>query len=152
MENFGKDKLSQMRETFHEIDRTGTGELTIHELELFMKPLDKNLDQAVVKNILKEVMPKIDKSGDGKLDFTEFAILMADTVKDEHQEEEIKLAYESKVKKTSNNITKDKMKKIFKEIGETDVTQEELDGLYTFFNIYGNEMSYNDFRRIMYDN
>ena len=139
-----------MMETYHEIDRTGTGELSVHELELFMKPLDENLDREYVKRLLDEVMPKIDKSGDGKLDFTEFVILMGKTVKDEHQEKELELAYKSKVKKTANNISKDKMKKIFKEIKE-DVTQEELDALFEYFKVSGSEMTYADFKRIMYD-
>jgi Ca2+-binding EF-hand superfamily protein len=60
------------------------------------------------------MMDIIDHSGDGKLDFPEFAILMAEKIKDEHYEGELEEAYIHLVKKITNNITKSSMRRTYK--------------------------------------
>ena len=152
MENFTKEQLAQMKEAFLEIDRSGTGKMSIQDLQRFMKPLGKDTSEreARIKRELEDIMPMIDKSGDGYLDFTEFAMLMADEIKDEHYEEEIGKAFEHIVKKKTNNITKKDMRRIYKLLDEQ-VTEDELTAVFKKLEVEGNEMTFNDFLRIMYE-
>ena len=150
MENLGKNQLLQMKQAFTEFDRTGTGELSNEEIHKFMVPVNNsvNNDDEKRKRQVDDMMDIIDHSGDGKLDFPEFAILMAEKIKDEHYEGELEEAYIHLVKKITNNITKSSMRRTYKQLGEQ-VTDEELTAVFKELGVKGNEMVFNDFLRVM---
>ena len=139
-----------MKEAFSEVDRDGTGQWSKEEILKFMVPLNSTpgRDDEKRQRQIEDMMEIIDHSGDGHIDFTEFAILMAEKVKDEHLEGELEEAYVYMVKKITNNISKSSMRRIYKQLGEQ-VTDEELTLVFKELGVKGNEMMFNDFLRIM---
>lgn len=115
----------------------------------FLTPINSTSGNDEKRNRqIEDMMKVVDKSGDGEIDFTEFVMMMADNIKDEHYEGELEEAYVYLVKKITNNITKTSMRRIYKQLDEQ-VTDEELTEVFREMGIKSDEMNFNDFLRIM---
>lgn len=67
-----KDDSSSMIQAFRIFDKDGDGYITMYELGQTLANLGERLSQAE----LQEMIGKVDKDGDNKLDYHEFCLLM----------------------------------------------------------------------------
>ena len=81
--------LYKLSKTYSFLFQNGDGFISAKELGVLMRTLGRNPTEDEIMNIMNE----IDVDHNGKLDFSEFTIMMRDKLSGEDMEQEIKQAF-----------------------------------------------------------
>lgn len=144
VENLTQDQLRSLKEVFLTYDKDGSGTLTIDEFVNGLKPLGK----PPTSSEIEDVIHVIDQDGDGEIDYLEFVTLIGEKINEDDMEQELETAYISLAKNLESNISKEKLRKIFKQMKE-DVTEKDMRDLFETFGIEGEEITHDEFVRFM---
>lgn len=123
-ENISMDFILEMKEAFQLFDKNGDGFISAKELGVLMRTLGRNPTEEEIMNIMNE----IDVDHNGKLDFSEFTIMMRDKLSGEDMEQEIKQAFRVFDRNGDGYISKSEFKHCMMHFGErfTDEEVEEM--------------------------
>lgn len=123
-ENISMDFILEMKEAFQLFDKNGDGFISAKELGVLMRTLGRNPTEDEIMNIMNE----IDVDHNGKLDFSEFTIMMKDKLSGEDMEQEIKQAFRVFDRNGDGYISKSEFKHCMMHFGEkfTDDEVEEM--------------------------
>jgi len=123
-ENISMDFILEMKEAFQLFDKNGDGFISAKELGVLMRTLGRNPTEDEIMNIMNE----IDVDHNGKLDFSEFTIMMRDKLSGEDMEQEIKQAFRVFDRNGDGYISKNEFKHCMMHFGEkfTDDEVEEM--------------------------
>jgi len=123
-ENISMDFILEMKEAFQLFDKNGDGFISAKELGVLMRTLGRNPTEDEIMNIMNE----IDVDHNGKLDFSEFTIMMRDKLSGEDMEQEIKQAFRVFDRNGDGFISKNEFKHCMMHFGEkfTDDEVEEM--------------------------
>jgi len=123
-ENISMDFILEMKEAFQLFDKNGDGFISAKELGVLMRTLGRNPTEDEIMNIMNE----IDVDHNGKLDFSEFTIMMRDKLSGEDMEQEIKQAFRVFDRNGDGFISKNEFKRCMMHFGEkfTDDEVEEM--------------------------
>lgn len=122
--NISMDFILEMREAFQLFDKNGDGFISAKELGVLMRTLGRNPTEDEILNIMNE----IDVDHNGKLDFSEFTVMMKDKLTQEDLELEIKQAFRVFDRNGDGFISKAEFKHCMMHFGEqfTDEEVEEM--------------------------
>jgi len=94
--------IDDLREAFGLFDKDGDGTITVKELSMVMH----SLGQTPKEEELKKMMSEVDKDNSGAIEFGEFCHLMAKSMKDADNEEDLMEAFRIFDADGSGSITK----------------------------------------------
>ncbi|XP_059084241.1 neo-calmodulin-like [Tigriopus californicus] len=123
-QNISMDFILEMKEAFQLFDKNGDGYISAKELGVLMRTLGRNPTEDEIMNIMNE----IDIDHNGKLDFSEFTMMMRDKLANEDMELEIKQAFRVFDRNGDGYISKIEFKHCMMHFGEqfTDEEVEEM--------------------------
>lgn len=98
------------------------GTITISELGIVLKSLKKNFNEKQ----LKEIINKVDKNGDGQIDFEEFLKMMSDRVASRNRDFELKEAFNVFDQDSDGYITSVELSTVMRTLGEQ-IDKETID-------------------------
>eukprot|EP00954_Amorphochlora_amoebiformis_P015647 1227979-Amorphochlora_amoeboformis.AAC.1 len=98
------------------------GTITISELGVVLKSLKKNFNEQQLKEIIK----KVDKNGDGQIDFEEFLKMMSNRVGTRNRDYELKEAFNVFDQDGDGYITASELSTVMKTLGEQ-IDKETID-------------------------
>eukprot|EP01083_Nonionella_stella_P068755 182773_1 len=111
----------ELREVFQLFDVDGDGSITHIEVGRVLNRLGKKFDEAEVKAMIA----RIDKDGNGEIDFLEFLLMMTDRVKNLHDVDEMKECFQVFDADGNGYITPEELCELMKSVGEN-ITQEDI--------------------------
>jgi len=120
--NISMDFILEMKEAFLLFDKNGDGFISARELGVLMRTLGRNPTEEEIMNIMNE----IDVDHNGKLDFSEFVIMMRDKLSGEDMEQEIRQAFRVFDRNGDGYISKQEFKHCMMHFGER-FTNEEVE-------------------------
>jgi len=116
------DFILEMKEAFLLFDKNGDGFISARELGVLMRTLGRNPTEEEIQTIMNE----IDVDHNGKLDFSEFVIMMRDKLSGEDMEQEIRQAFRVFDRNGDGYISKQEFKHCMMHFGEQ-FTNEEVE-------------------------
>lgn len=122
--NISMDFILEMKEAFLLFDKNGDGFISAKELGVLMRAMGRNPTEDEIMQIMNE----IDVDHNGKLDFSEFTIMMREKLQGEDMEEEIRQAFRVFDRNGDGYISKSEFKHCMMHFGEqfTDEEVEEM--------------------------
>jgi len=122
--NISMDFILEMKEAFLLFDKNGDGFISAKELGVLMRAMGRNPTEDEIMQIMNE----IDVDHNGKLDFSEFTIMMREKLQGEDMEEEIRQAFRVFDRNGDGFISKSEFKHCMMHFGEqfTDEEVEEM--------------------------
>ncbi|KAB5511660.1 hypothetical protein GE09DRAFT_1047467 [Coniochaeta sp. 2T2.1] len=117
-----KEQIAQYRQVFDLFDKDHTGDITAEELGEVMRGLGLNPSDSELHDLIAEA----DVNKDGSIDFNEFLNMMARTVKEVDNEEELKNAFKVFDKDGSGTISAIELRAVLQHLGEN-LTDDDLD-------------------------
>lgn len=135
------DLYIQMKDAFTKYDTNSSGKIDHMELQNAFARIGQKMSIDEISRILKEM----DINNDGEISFTEFTIMVASQVSDRPPEEKISEFAECFCILGGN-------RDLSGHISKTEVTElVERFGLNIDTSKFGNEMTYDDFEKLMYE-
>ncbi|KIY52148.1 calmodulin, partial [Fistulina hepatica ATCC 64428] len=125
--------ITELKDAFSLFDKDHDGTITIDEIRTFMNSLGQSPSEAEIQRMIKEV----DTDGDGTIDFTEFAVMMAGrspTVKTKGHPaetdvyEELRRAFAVFDRDGNGTISAKELCAVMESLGER-LSKEELDAM-----------------------
>ncbi|KNC45978.1 calmodulin [Thecamonas trahens ATCC 50062] len=121
MEGLTEEQVEELRDGFNSVDADGGGTLTVDEVHKFLHQLGHACTMDEVTTMIKEV----DADGNGEIDFDEFCVLMANSMKDADPNEELRWAFSLFDTSKTGTISVDELIDTFMaELGESLATDE----------------------------
>lgn len=122
--NISMDFILEMKEAFLLFDKNGDGFISAKELGVLMRAMGRN----PTEDEIMQMMNEIDVDHNGKLDFSEFTIMMREKLQGEDMEEEIRQAFRVFDSNGDGYISKTEFKHCMMHFGEqfTDEEVEEM--------------------------
>ncbi|OIW34165.1 EF-hand [Coniochaeta ligniaria NRRL 30616] len=140
-----KEQIAQYRQVFDLFDKDHTGDITAEELGEVMKGLGLNPSDSELHDLIAEA----DVNKDGSIDFNEFLNMMARTVKEVDNEEELKNAFKVFDKDGSGTISAIELRAVLQHLGEN-LTDDDLDEMLKMADKNGDgNIDYEEFVHIM---
>ena len=141
------EQIAEFKEAFLLFDKDGDGTITSGELGTVMRSLGQNPTEAECQDMINEV----DDSGDGKIDFDEFLVMMSRKVKDLDTDDEIRAAFETFDNDGNGFVSASELKHVMHKLGEK-LTDAEIDEMIHEADIDGDgQVSYSEFVKMMTD-
>mmetsp|Transcript_6859 Transcript_6859/g.9484 ORF Transcript_6859/g.9484 Transcript_6859/m.9484 type:complete len:160 (+) Transcript_6859:57-536(+) len=138
-------EVEEMREVFDLFDKDSDGTITISELGVVLKSLKKNFNQKQLEEIIK----KVDKNGDGQIDFEEFLKMMSNRVGTRNRDYELKEAFNVFDQDGDGYITASELSTVMKTLGEQ-IDKETVDLMIEGVDRDGDgEIDFNEFKMMM---
>eukprot|EP00468_Gymnochlora_sp_CCMP2014_P008225 CAMPEP_0167762388 /NCGR_PEP_ID=MMETSP0110_2-20121227/12739_1 /TAXON_ID=629695 /ORGANISM="Gymnochlora sp., Strain CCMP2014" /LENGTH=157 /DNA_ID=CAMNT_0007649255 /DNA_START=21 /DNA_END=494 /DNA_ORIENTATION=- len=138
-------EVEEMREVFDLFDKDSDGTITISELGVVLKSLKKNFNEKQLKEIIK----KVDKNGDGQIDFEEFLKMMSNRVGTRNRDYELKEAFNVFDQDGDGYITASELSTVMKTLGEQ-IDKETIDLMIEGVDRDGDgEIDFNEFKMMM---
>lgn len=142
---FTDDELHEYREAFDVFDRNRDGRITAPEL----KDMMIQLGQEVTDKELKDIMTSVDKSRNGYIDFDSFCYIMH-TCAPRSIDEQLREAFNLIHKDGTQKITSVDLKAALRRIGDTEITDDEIEELIREIDLDGDGMvDFEEFVKIM---
>eukprot|EP01123_Difflugia_compressa_P011852 TRINITY_DN4865_c0_g2_i1.p1 TRINITY_DN4865_c0_g2~~TRINITY_DN4865_c0_g2_i1.p1 ORF type:complete len:150 (+),score=44.91 TRINITY_DN4865_c0_g2_i1:149-598(+) len=144
MSNVTPEFREELREAFKIFDKDGDGRITAIELEGILRSLgEKNATAADAR----EMVSRVDRDGDGTIDFEEFVELMATSKSS--TDEEMLAAFKVFDEDGNGTINIDELRKVMKKLGEK-VTEDQLKEMIKAADINGDGLiDYHEFVKMM---
>ncbi|KAH8902980.1 EF-hand [Coniochaeta sp. PMI_546] len=140
-----QEQIAQYRQVFDLFDKDHTGDITAEELGEVMKGLGLNPSDSELHDLIAEA----DVNKDGSIDFNEFLNMMARTVKEVDNEEELKNAFKVFDKDGSGTISAIELRAVLQHLGEN-LTDDDLDEMLKMADKNGDgNIDYEEFVHIM---
>lgn len=112
--NLSPEKLQEYKESFKIFDKDEDGRISTNELKNVLNLLGKSPSEQELWDIISE----FDKDGNGTIEFDEFVELISRLDSGDHEEENLKNAFEVFDKDGNGYIDKDELKEVMKQLGE----------------------------------
>jgi len=139
------DEMAELKEAFACFDKDGSGSITVQELGIVLRSMNKNFSDSQ----LKKIIGSFDANGDGQIDFNEFLAMMSK--KERKGGDELKEAFKVFDKDGDGTITASEIEVVMKALGEN-VDRETIDLMIKSVDTDGNgSIDYEEFRRMMQD-
>ncbi|XP_072033634.1 neo-calmodulin-like [Amphiura filiformis] len=135
-----EDQMSECKEAFALYDTDGDGNLMVDEVGVVLRSLGKTPTEAELRDMTR---------GRGKIDFSEFCNLFANSVADTESEEEIRDAFRVFDKDGNGLISAAELRHVMTNLGEK-LTEEEVDEMIREADISGDgQVNYEEFVRMI---
>lgn len=123
-EKLSKDQIEELKEAFSLFDTNGDGTITSCELGTVLRSLGKNVSDAEVEELLKEV--SVDH--EGMIHFPDFVAMMSIRLRDFNSEDELKEAFRMFDRNGDGMISADELRLALQSFGEQ-LADEEIEEL-----------------------
>ncbi|EAT43328.1 AAEL005222-PA [Aedes aegypti] len=123
-DKLSQDQIEELREAFSLFDTNGDGTITCSELGTVLRSLGKNVSDAEVEELLKEV--NVDH--EGMIHFPDFVAMMSIRLRDFNSEEELKEAFRIFDRNGDGLISADELRAALQSFGEQ-LAEEEIEEL-----------------------
>ncbi|XP_055602120.1 calmodulin-A-like [Uranotaenia lowii] len=123
-EKLTKEQIQELREAFSLFDRNADGTITARDLGMVLRSLGKNVSDAEVDELLKDVSTDVQ----GRIQFGDFLAMMTVRLKDFNNEEELKEAFRIFDRDGNGMISAEELKVALKSFGEQ-LSDEEVEEL-----------------------
>merc|ERR1719431_1334173 len=141
-----EEQKTEIREAFDLFDTDGSGTIDAKELKVAMRALGFEPKKEEIKKMISD----IDKDGSGTIDFNEFLEMMTTKMSEKDSREEILKAFRLFDDDETGFITLKNLRRVAKEIGESNMTDEELQEMIDEADRDGDgQVSEEEFLRIM---
>ncbi|XP_019554568.3 calmodulin-like isoform X2 [Aedes albopictus] len=123
-EKLSEDQIEELKEAFSLFDTNGDGTITSSELGTVLRSLGKNVSDAEVEELLKEV--SVDH--EGMIHFPDFVAMMSIRLRDFNSEDELKEAFRMFDRNGDGMISADELRLALQSFGEQ-LADEEIEEL-----------------------
>ncbi|KAJ8085191.1 Calcium-binding component of the spindle pole body (SPB) half-bridge [Marasmius tenuissimus] len=142
-----EDQKQEIKEAFELFDTDKDGKIDYHELKVAMRALGFDLKKAEVLKLLRDN----DKSGQGFMNFEDFAIAMSERILARDPNEEIRRAFHLFDDDNTGKISLKNLRRVAKEIGDR-LEEDELQAMIDEFDLdQDGEINEQEFFAIMAD-
>ena len=142
-----KEQKNELKEAFDVFDKDGDETISAEELQVVLEAVGRKMTREQVD----DAIARIDKSGDGEIQFNEFLELMSEEMKEQMHDEELIEAFKFfGAKNDRDGITKKMLGDKLKELDEK-ITEDELDLLFeeTCMNEKQEQITFEEFMLMM---
>ncbi|KAG7100157.1 Calcium-binding component of the spindle pole body (SPB) half-bridge [Marasmius oreades] len=142
-----EDQKQEIKEAFELFDTDKDGRVDYHELKVAMRALGFDLKKAEVLKLLRDN----DKSGQGFMNFEDFAMAMSERILARDPNEEIRRAFHLFDDDNTGKISLKNLRRVAKEIGDR-LEEDELQAMIDEFDLdQDGEINEQEFFAIMAD-
>ncbi|KAL0571590.1 Calcium-binding component of the spindle pole body (SPB) half-bridge [Marasmius crinis-equi] len=142
-----EDQKQEIKEAFELFDTDKDGKIDYHELKVAMRALGFDLKKAEVLKLLRDN----DKTGQGFMNFEDFAIAMSERILARDPNEEIRRAFHLFDDDNTGKISLKNLRRVAKEIGDR-LEEDELQAMIDEFDLdQDGEINEQEFFAIMAD-
>ncbi|KAF9357727.1 hypothetical protein BGX34_009255 [Mortierella sp. NVP85] len=132
-------------EAFSLFDKDGDGTISSRELSAVMHSLGQKPTDAEVQDMIKQV----DANGNGKIDLSEFYVMMARKEKEADPEKDLREAFDVFDKDKDGLITNSELQGAMRNLGEN-LSQNEIDEMMREADKDGDQkISFDEFKKMM---
>ncbi|KAK1229474.1 Calcium-binding component of the spindle pole body (SPB) half-bridge [Marasmius sp. AFHP31] len=142
-----EDQKQEIKEAFELFDTDKDGKIDYHELKVAMRALGFDLKKAEVLKLLRDN----DKTGQGFMNFEDFAVAMSERILARDPNEEIRRAFHLFDDDNTGKISLKNLRRVAKEIGDR-LEEDELQAMIDEFDLdQDGEINEQEFFAIMAD-
>uniref|UniRef100_A0A1Q3FT20 Putative calmodulin n=1 Tax=Culex tarsalis TaxID=7177 RepID=A0A1Q3FT20_CULTA len=140
-----KEQIEELREAFTLFDTNGDGTISGAELSTVLRALGKNVSDAEVEELLKEVHT----DDEGRIHFGDFVAMMTIRLKDFNSEDQLHEAFRIFDRDGNGRISADELRVALRSFGEQ-LTEEELEELLREADVNSDgQIDYQEFVRMI---
>ena len=144
-EQLSGEEIAEFQEAFSIFDKYGDGTIATKELGKLMRSLGSSFTDTELQDMIIE----IDMDGSGTIYFPEFLTMMARTLKDIDNEEEIREAFRSFDELGNGLLSAAQLRHVLTTVGDK-LTNEEVDELFEVVDIDNDgQIDYEEFVTMM---
>ncbi|XP_048259366.1 calmodulin-like protein 12 [Haliotis rufescens] len=137
---------AEYQEAFDLFDKDGDGTITTAELGDVIRSLGGEVTESQLADIVKEV----DTNKNGKIEFIEFATMMADTVEEQQSDSEMLRAFKVFDKDNNGFISKSELRQVMVSLEGHKVTEQEINEMIIEADVDGDgRINYEEFVRMI---
>merc|ERR1712098_339025 len=139
------DEIEEIKEAFDMFDSDGSGSIEVAELKAAMTKLGFDGDNELATKMIDD----LDADKSGEIEFDEFLDMMSAKMPDDPTKDEVSKVFPAFDKNKSGVITKDNLKQVIRELGQT-MSDDEIDELIEHTSSSNNgEVTLDDFYNII---
>ncbi|KAL9702333.1 hypothetical protein quinque_005851 [Culex quinquefasciatus] len=140
-----KEQIEELREAFTLFDTNGDGTISGSELSTVLRALGKNVSDAEVEELLKEVRT----DDEGRIRFGDFVAMMTVRLKDFNNEDQLQEAFRIFDRDGNGRISAEELRVALRSFGEQ-LTEEELEELLREADVNSDgQIDYGEFVRMI---
>lgn len=144
--NINMDFILEMKEAFKLFDKNGDGFINGKELGFMLRSLGRNPTEEEVFNLMAEV----DVDHNGKLDFSEFTVMMKDKMTEEDLELQIKQSLRVFDSNGDGYISRAEFKQCMMHFTDEELTDKEVDNMLSQADLNNDgKIDYNEFSKMI---
>jgi len=141
-----EEQVAEFKEAFAIFDKDGDGTVTSSEIKEVMKSLGQN----PTDKELKEMIEEVDEDGNGTIEFDEFIVMMAKSMKEtERNTADVEAAFKVFDQDGDGFISPEELKSVMLTLGET-LSQDEIEEMIREADLDGDgKVCYEEFATMM---
>lgn len=135
----------ELKEAFSMFDNDKDGQITVVELGKVMEKLGQKLSRSE----LEKMISKIDKNGNGSINYKDFKTMMQVQLEQKSTDDEIRQAFELFDKDKDGKISPIELKEVMQSLGENLTDQDVKDMIAEADQNGDGYINFNEFKRMM---